>query len=647
MKSPMGSLKGFMRGACAAVVGVCAASLVHAETPEGAVWTVSAGEGLAECVADPAHNIPRMEAGGHGVWDWRLVPVSNARGWEARTWDYNAAYEGSEPGPGLNVHYGWVEGYEAKYAQLRVNEGETDWTADGVTVAPGELFFHPERAVWHVISFTPFETGEYAVDGFLHHFHGEKLQWGDPNDLIVELRCGGRTLYTDSGRGKVFDFSETSFTCRAGEAIELWIRVNADWSNYACGSAISFAISQLAKSDAATVWHVNDALKAIKASETPTATEMTFVDGSGICLGAAKDGLLDPFVAMNNADATKWWMDLVWYFQYPVITVGDADDTFKLFPGSTKTDATYTHIKIGWTAPADGLYRTSGYLTHVGAHHGEWGDSPTLEGGVMLAEDGEIRRYGTFHNATSAANGTGMGVDASRLWLRKGEKVWFATGPQEKNKDTNFMANMTARLTVVRDDLETLPQVVAFDFGASNATGYTGRGVDGWSDTTFWNRCAVADGAAQANFNALSGMNRSAVGVRLELASLDEGTLATGTAEDAASALYADGVASGSSAAVVSWRLSGLVKGKAYTLTFYGRTPGVFTVGESARLSPKARNTWVSTAGGDYCQTTAVASEQGTISGQFYSSSDAQALWNGLQVSGEEFKPAGLRIRIR
>ena len=122
-----------------------------------------------------------------------------------------------------------------------------------------------------------------------------------------------------------------------------------------------------------------------------------------------------------------------------------------------KADATYTHVKIGWIAPTDGLYRTSGYLTHANDVEGQW-DVPTLEGGVMLAEDGRLHRYGTFRNTTGAANGTGMNVDASRLWLRKGEMVWFATGPQEKSKNANYKADMTARLTVARDDLETLPR---------------------------------------------------------------------------------------------------------------------------------------------------------------------------------------------
>lgn len=591
-----------------------------------------------------------MESGGHGVWNWRLVPISNARGWEERTWDYNAAYAESDPlVPGLMVNYGWSSDYDARYGQLRVNAGTEDWTgAYGVTVAPGQLYFHPERAVWHVISFTPFETGEYAVDGFLRHFNGEKLTWGMPDTLTAELRCGGRTLHADSGRGKVFDLTQASFACRAGEEIALWIRVDADWSNYGAAASIAFGVSQLAKSESATVWRISDALKAVKASDTPRATEMDFADGTGICLGAAKGGLFDPFTAMDAADSTKWWMNIAWDFLYPWIVVGDADDTFKLFPGSTKTDATYTHVKIGWTAPADGLYRTSGYLAHVGGHSGTWGTSPTLEGGVMLAEDGNLHRYGTFHNTTSAANGTGMGVDASRLWLRKGEKVWFATGPQEKSKNTNYMADMTARLTMARDDLETLPQVIAFDFGAPDADGYAGRGVEGFSDMAFWNRCAVAEGSTGVRFDSLHRMDKKLVGVRLELSPIDEGkTLATGTADGAACALYGDGVASASTADVVNWTISGLVRGKTYTLTFYGRSPCVFTVGNGVRLSPKAGNVWMTTEGGEYCRTTVVATEK-TLGGQFYSSSDAQALWTGLQVSGESFREcSGIAIVIR
>ena len=634
----------------AGLVMILTLPLCASEVTDAAVWTVNSGQGLIECAEDPAHNIPRMEAGGRGVWNWRLVPVSSALGWEATTWAYNTAYEASaEPGPGLNVHYGWYGSYEANYARLRVNAGTADWTSGDVTVSPGQLYFHPERAMWHVLSFTPFETGTYAVDGFLRHYYGEKLQWGLPDTLTVELRCGGRTLYTDSGRGKVFNFANASFACRSGEAIELWVRADADWGNYACASTVAFEISQLAKSDAATVWRVNDALKAVKASDTPTATEMAFADDTGISLGAAKDGIFDPFTAMSHADATKWWMAPVWNFPYPFITVGNtADDTFGLFPGSTKTDATCTHVKIGWTAPADGLYRTSGYLTHIGAHSGQWGSSPTLEGGVMLAENGQLRRYGTFHNATSAEAGTGMGVDASRLWLRKGEKVWFATGPQEKSKNTNYMADMTARLTVARDDLENLPRVVAFDFGAPDAVGYVGRGVEGFSDMTFWNRCAVAEGSTGVRFDSLRRMDKKLVGVKLELSPIDEGkTLATGTADDAVCALYGDGIASASSVDVVNWTVSGLVRGKTYTLTFYGRSSCVFTVGNEVRLSPKAGNVWMTTEGGEYCQTTVTATGK-TLSGQFYSSSDTQALWTCLQVSGESFREsAGIDIVIR
>ena len=73
----------------------------------------------------------------------------------------------------------------------------------------------------------------------------------------------------------------------------------------------------------------------------------------------------------------------------------------------------------------------------------------------------------------------------------------------------------------------------------------------------------------------------------------------------------------------------------------------MFTVGNEVRLSPKAGNVWMTTEGGEYCQTTVTATGK-TLSGQFYSSSDTQALWTGLQVSGESFREyAGIDIVIR
>lgn len=647
-------------------VAFAAGTSVRAETSDAVLWTVTAGQALIECTADTAHNIPRMESGGHGVWDFRLVPVSNARGWEEKTWAYSESLATADSQmPGLFVHYGWTDSgsYEAKYAKLKVNAGTNDWTqAFGdkatyeVTVEPGQLRLTLERNLWHVISFTPFETGDYAVGGFIQHIAGKEGKWGWPTGSIVELRCGGRTLFSDSGRGKVFDFAQSSVSCRAGEAIELWIRADADWSNYHCDLTGAFEISQLAKAESASVWRVNDALKAIYSSDTPTAKEMSFADGSGICLGAALDGLFDSYKAMNKVNQVAsdwyWYMDLIYSFTYPRIWVGTGDDdTFKLFPGRHQADTECSHIKIGWTAPADGLYRTSGFMTHVGGHSGQWGTSPTLEGAVMLAEDGQIRRYGTFHNTTSAADGTGVGIDASRLWLRKGEKVWFATGPVEANKKTNYKGDMTARLTVARDDLETLPWVLAFDFGAEGATGYAGRGVEGFSDTTCWNRCAVAEGATEAKVDQVRQMDGKLVRVKLALSPIDEGgTLAAGTADGTACALYGDGIVSESSSDVVNWTLSGLVPGVTYTLTFYGRSPCVFTVGEAVRVSSaNSGKRWMTIAGGEYCQTTVTATGK-TLSGQFYSSSSSgeQALWTGLQVSGESFKEySGCAVIIR
>ena len=644
-----------------------AGTSVRAETSADALWTVTAGQALIECTADTAHNIPRMESGGHGVWDFRLVPVSDALGWEECTWAYSESLATADSQmPGLNVNYGWTSynggSYTAKYAMLKVNAGTDTWTEPlgdnmntyEITVEPGQLRLTLERALWHVISFTPFETGDYAVGGFIQHIAGNKGQWGWPVGGIVELRCGGRTLFSDSGRGKVFDFAQSSVSCRAGEAIELWIRADADWSNYYSEFTGAFEISQLAKAESASVWRVNDALKALKASDTPSAMAMSFADGTGISLGASKDGLFDSFAAMNTWDGTTWCMYVDYKFPYPWIAAGDADDdTFELFPGK-HNDSTYvnywSHIKIGWTAPADGLYRTSGFMAHTGNHSGQYGKSPTHEGAVMLAADGQIRRYGTFHNTTSAADGTGIGVNAKRLWLRKGEKVWFATGPVEASRATNYMGEMTARLTVARDDLETLPWVLAFDFGAEGATGYAGRGIDGFSDTTYWNRCAVAEGATEAKVDRVRKMDGKLVGVRLALSSAEaDGTLAAGTAEDTACALYGDGVVSASSSDVVNWTLSGLVPGVTYTLTFYGRSPCVFRVGDAARMTPKSGNAWMTIAGGEYCQTTVTATGK-TLSGQFYSSSSAgeQALWTGLQVSGESFKEySGFAIIIR
>lgn len=621
-----------------------------------AAWTVKVGQGLLECAQDPAHAIPRMEAGGRGVWDWRLVPTSNARGWEARSWAYNAGYE-AEGHPGLNVDFGWFPNYTAKYAQLMVNTNSTDWTIDSVTIGPGECYFHPERSEWHVISFTPFETGTYAVGGFLRHWAGDDvISWGSrPDKLTVELRCGGRTLYSATGRGMVFDFAQASVACRSGESIELWIRVAADWSNHCCHSSMDFEVSQLGTSGDAAVWRVNDALKAICSSDTPTAREMSFADGTGIRLGAATNGLFDAFVPMKYVDkdnsTRKWYMTLSDYSKHPWISGGTGeDDTFKLFPGRHKIDTEFSHVKIGWTAPADGLYRTSGFMAHVGGHSGTWGTSPTLEGAVLLAEDGQIHRYGTFHNTTSAAVGTGMGMDAGRLWLRKGETLWFAAGPTAASRETNYMADMTARLTVAKDDIDAFPSVVAFDFGAPGAEGYAGRGVEGFADTARWNRFAVAAGATVARFDSTRQMDGKLTGVKLELAPIDEGTsLATGTADDSACALYGDGVASASTAAVVNWTLSGLVKGTTYTLTFYGLAPCVFTVGSEIRVSPATSGkAWMTVAGGEYCQTTVTATGR-TLTGQFYSSSsDAQALWTGLQVSGESFaEHSGFAIRVR
>ena len=77
----------------AGLVMILTLPLCASEVTDAAVWTVNSGQGLIECAEDPAHNIPRMEAGGRGVWNWRLVPVSSALGWEATTWAYNTAYE--------------------------------------------------------------------------------------------------------------------------------------------------------------------------------------------------------------------------------------------------------------------------------------------------------------------------------------------------------------------------------------------------------------------------------------------------------------------------------------------------------------------------------------------------------------------------
>lgn len=59
----------------AGLVMILTLPLCASEVTDAAVWTVNSGQGLIECAEDPAHNIPRMEAGG----PWRVELAARTR----------------------------------------------------------------------------------------------------------------------------------------------------------------------------------------------------------------------------------------------------------------------------------------------------------------------------------------------------------------------------------------------------------------------------------------------------------------------------------------------------------------------------------------------------------------------------------------
>ncbi len=625
-------------------------------------WTADATEAVVAFARDVDHANPRVDTNGKGTWAFYVEQSDGTH----RMLEY-----GEKAGVNAALVGSWMEQYY--YLLAQTGTASVSGPEQG-TVNPGELYFHPGDTRPHVLAFTPNETGFYTVEADVRHVFPNKdgnEKWcnGIRATLVHEMPhrsvtftnavvCFSTTQAVDRA---VTQLAASNVFCVAGETFQL--RLDANWSISGDASAVTFAVTQtrVARAD----WRryemdANAALVAAKRSETPDAATFTDAQGATWELGTSTGplGTVTPF-AYGHDEQTDWqgWVIIdgwtgtagnakTWPYLFanmdataklffndgPAVSAGA--DEFVFHPGNNRT-----YVRLGWTAPADGIYRVSGLLRHV-ADTPDYGDG--VDGVVTVSSN----RYAV--SAAAVEKGAVAALDAGDVWLRAGERLGLALGPGAGG--AHYCDLSSCRFALERVDYE--PQdVVSVDFDA-NGTVYAGDGRVGWLTNTFWNGWTPRVGATEVRTLGLfrpDGTTRTAVCLALARAA----GLAVSAAGEPSHALFADGVVSSGAVDAVSFTLTGLEPGGTYGLMLYSRNadgtaPGVFTVGGEAKA---ATGTWFFRTGGEYAQFTVTADAAGTVTGSFAGAAEGvSALWCGLQVTGVDFPayvPNGTMMFIR
>lgn len=640
-----------------------AVSSVMAAEEQVPRWTADATEAVAAFAREADHANPRADANGKGTWAFYVEQADGTQ----RMMEY-----GEKAGVSAALVGSWMDEYYYLLAYTGT-DSLVNVPLQGKTVYPGELFFHPGDTQPHVLAFTPNETGFYTVAAnvrhiFPHNDGNEKWCNGIRATLAHAMShrsvtftnavvCFSTTQAVDRA---VTHLAASNVFCVAGETFQL--RLDAYGTISGDASAVTFSVAQ-ARASRTADWKryeldANAALVAVKRSETPDAATFTDAQGATWELGTSSGPLdtLTPFAYGydERTDWRGWVVSADWNTSkktYPYLFANmDAKakgfftdgtglsvgvDEFVFHPGERKA----THVCFDWTAPADGVYRVSGLLRHIGFSNDDWADG--VDGVVTVSSN----RYAV--SAVAAEKGAVASLDAGDVWLRAGERLGVALGPGGKGHSCDLSS---CRFALERVDYDPL-DVVSVDFDA-DGTVYAGDGRVGWLTNTFWNGWTLRAGAAEMRALGLrrsDGTTRTAVCLTLARA---EG-LAVSTAGEPSHALFADGVASSGAADAVSFTLTGLVPGGTYGLTLYGRSadgtaPGVFTVGDETKA---ATGTWFFRTGGEYAQFAVTADATGTMTGSFAGAAEGEAaLWCGLQVTGTDFPvyvPNGTMLFIR
>lgn len=635
-----------------------AVSSVMAAEEQVPRWTADATEAVAAFAREADHANPRVDANGKGTWAFYVEQADGTQ----RMMEY-----GEKAGVSAALVGSWMKDYYYLLAYTGT-DSLVNVPEQGKTVYPGELFFHPGDTQPHVLAFTPNETGFYTVEANVRHIFGPVVDWcnGIRATLVHEMShrsvtftnavvCYSTTQAVDRA---VTHLAASNVFCVAGETFQL--RLDAYWGNSGDASAATFSVAQTRAVQVAD-WKryemdANAALVAVKRSETPDAATFTDAQGAIWELGTSTGplGTLTPF-AYGYDERTDWlgWVTSAdWNTSkktYPYLFANmDAKvktfftddvglsagvDEFVFHPGWA------TYVRLGWTAPSDGVYRVSGLLRHIGDSNDDWADG--VDGVVTVSSN----RYAV--SAVAAEKGAVASLDAGDVWLRAGERLGVALGPGRRGHSCDLSS---CRFALERVDYDPL-DVVSVDFDA-DGTVYAGDGRVGWLTNTFWNGWTPRAGAAEMRTLGLrrsDGTTRTAVCLTLARA---EG-LAVSTAGEPSHAFFADGVASSGAADAVSFTLTGLVPGGTYGLTLYGRSAdgtasGVFTVGDETKA---ATGTWFFRTGGEYAQFAVTADATGTVTGSFAGAAEGEAaLWCGLQVTGTDFPvyvPNGTMLFVR
>lgn len=525
------------------------------------------------------------------------------------------------------------------YPRLVVNKGGASVvpTDAAQSIAPDEMFVHPDNQVPVIIRFTAPRTGLYA-----YKVVARNLMTG--GNVVVRTVNAGTELLSEGLSGTSYvtkTLEQSDVLVWKGSNLDFVVDPNGHHGSDATGLKVSLSMAE----DRDQWQHSSlvDALREDMKSASPVATGFVSSDGGSWSFGhwgSGKGFLPSGFTAYDTVyvkNAFSGWRigsggSGTPYPYYLVNLDGAAaavNDNGTVQPSEIAFHpANGTYGVSRFVAPRDGLYRMFGYVRSQNANEQGTGVDATVvvrgtafaTNGVACAKSGSIAKFP---------------FDTGLVALRKDETLDLSVGP---NGAFNFDASVLSAEVRREGGLPTDP-IVSFDILGASRDACSGAGRIGLSSDGAWTALTVPSAAATVRSRPVTRDGRR-LAVRLELSRMAGNLVAGMTAS--VPVPVSDGVVSSGTDDPISFRVTGLEPNAAYTFYAYSRNAskenGVFAV-DGTEVA--ATDCWFVRTGGDWCAFTAVADGEGVVSGTFRGTADGAATFCALQVTGAEF-PEGV-----
>ena len=536
------------------------------------------------------------------------------------------------------------------YPRIAVNDGTTAIQPTDATysIDPGELFVHPGNKVPVAIRYTAQRDGVYSI-------RAQARNLMDQGDTQLEVVRNAESIYSAQVKGcingLVRAYTNDTLVLIAGDTLDIVIDPNGNhsWD----GTGVKFSLAML-EDHTGEGWATYSALGALRTAlkmNPPQAAQVTAPDGGVWTFGQYGNGsgynpaTFAAYSASTNATVPAFIgasPTVLKGVQYPYLfaNTNAASLSSKVFDHSGLASGEIAfHPKDNtfgvcrFHVPVDGVYRVSGYFTAINKTAQDYNSG--VDGGVVV-NGTAFPRYAVVCANTLYTYPETVNVDVENLWLKQGDVIDFANGP---NGGLSCDATVFSYSVAKYGLLPTVPHL-GIDVCGSDRAAYAGAGRIGLSTDGTW--ASVPAGRLRSEYATVGGTTRQ---VRLTL-----GRAASATTLASVPTLISDGVVSANADDAIAFGVTGLEPGATYTLYLFSRNGsgknGSFTIGGETK---RATDCWFAKDVGDHCVFTVTADANGAIEGTFAGAADGAATFCGLQILGElpEYVPTGTTVIFR